>query len=58
MNLDGAKRNFSSKAVGPTALFLNWTPLGVLLLNFQVDGASPNSGTMQGYFGDLQIYRW
>jgi hypothetical protein len=58
VSVDGVKSHFSSAAVGPSGLFLNWTPLGVLLLNFQLDGASANSGTMHGYFDQLQIYRW
>jgi hypothetical protein len=38
-------------------LYLGWSP-SVLLINFQVDGASSNSGTIQGYFDELQIWRW
>jgi len=45
----------SHRALWP---FLGWTPPGVLLINFQVDGAYSSSGTIQGYFDKLQIWRW
>lgn len=58
VSLDGNRSRFSKSAVGASGLFLGWTPPGVLLLNFQLDGSSANSGAMQGYFDELQIYRW
>jgi hypothetical protein len=57
VKFDNDRVRFFTKATAPSGLFLNWTP-GVLLINFQVDGASANSGTIQGYFDKLQIWRW
>jgi hypothetical protein len=56
VRFDNDRVRFFTRATAPSGLFLNWTP-GVLLINFQVDGASANSGTIQGYFDKLQIWR-
>jgi hypothetical protein len=57
VKLDNAKARSFTNATAPSGLYLGWTP-SVLLINFQVDGASANSGTIQGYFDRLQIWRW
>jgi hypothetical protein len=57
VKLDNGKEHRFSKATAPSGFYLGWTP-SVLLINFQVDGASSNSGTIQGYFNELQIWRW
>ena len=56
VKFDNDRLRFFTNATAPSGLFLNWTP-GVLLINFQVDGASANSGTIQGYFDRLQTWR-
>jgi hypothetical protein len=57
VKLDNQKARPFKRATAPSGLFLGWGP-GVLLLNFQVDGALSDSGTIQGYFNELQIWRW
>jgi hypothetical protein len=58
VKLDNDRVRSFKKATVPSGLFLGWTPAGVLLINFQVDGAYSSSGTIQGYFDKLQIWRW
>jgi hypothetical protein len=58
VKLDNDRVRPFKKATVPSGLYLGWTPPGVLLINFQVDGADSNSGTIQGYFDKLQIWRW
>ena len=58
VKFDNDRARSFKKATVPSGLFLGWTPTGVLLLNFQVDGAYSSSGTVQGYFNELQIWRW
>jgi hypothetical protein len=57
VKFDNAKARSFTNATAPSGLYLGWSP-SVLLINFQVDGASSNSGTIQGYFDELQIWRW
>ena len=57
VKFDNDRVRFFTKATAPSGLFLNWTP-GVLLINFQVDGALSGDGTVQGYFDKMQIWRW
>jgi hypothetical protein len=57
VKLDNGKARSFTKAIAPSGLYLGWSP-SVLLINFQIDGASSNSGTVQGYFNELQIWRW
>ena len=56
VNVDGTYSDFQN-ATGISALSLNWAA-GDLLLNFQLDGASPASGSATVYTDQLQIYRW
>jgi hypothetical protein len=58
VKVDNDRVGSFKRASVPSGLFLGWTPTGVLLLNFQVDGALSGSGTVQGYFNKLQIWRW
>jgi hypothetical protein len=51
------QRSFRGATVS-SGLNLGWTPLGVMLINFQIDGAYSSSGSIQGYFDKLQIWRW
>lgn len=44
-------------AVGNSARALNWAA-GDLLINFQLDGASSNSGTMKAFIDGMTVYRW
>lgn len=55
VNLDGVTTNFLN-ASGPSAEALGWAA-GVLLLNFQIDGAN-TSGTVTAYLDQLTIHRW
>ena len=45
---DNVRGGYFKKATVPSGLFLGWTPPGVLLINFQVDGAYSSGGTIQG----------
>jgi hypothetical protein len=56
INLDG-KVSYFSGAKGSAALSLGWTR-GDLLLNFQMDGSSKDSGSMTVYIDKMKIYRW
>jgi hypothetical protein len=58
VKLDNGAAHSFKQATAPSGLFLSWMPIGVLVLNFQVDGALPGSGTVQGYFNELQVWRW
>jgi hypothetical protein len=55
VNLDGVTTNFLN-ASGPSAEALGWGA-GVLLLNFQIDGAN-TSGTVTAYLDQLTVHRW
>jgi hypothetical protein len=57
VKLDNGRQLRFNRATAPSGLYLGWNPT-VLLINFQLDGASANSGTIQGYFNELQIWRW
>jgi hypothetical protein len=57
VKLDNAKAKNFNNAVAPSGLFLNWD-IGRLLVNFQVDGANATSGSITGYFDEMQVYRW
>lgn len=54
--LDGACNDFQN-AWGLSAEHLGWS-VGHLLLNFQLDGSSHDSGEMTAYVDKLTIYRW
>ena len=56
VNLDGHVGYFSG-AGGSDAMQLGWA-IGALVLNFQLDGASQYSGSMNVFTDNLQIYRW
>jgi hypothetical protein len=56
VNVDGTHSDFTN-ATGSSALTLGWQK-GDLLLNFQLDGSSPDSSTMTAYLHKLTIYRW
>lgn len=56
VNVDETFTGFQN-ASGPSALSLGWAG-GDLLLNFQLDGASANSGSITAYTDKLTIYRW
>jgi hypothetical protein len=56
VNLDGTYQDINN-ATGNGAIALNWAP-GVLNLNFQLDGASESSGSVQIYADELTIYYW
>jgi hypothetical protein len=58
VKVDNDRVRFFTRATATSGLFLGWTPTGVLLLNFQVDGALSGGGTVQGYFDKMQIWRW
>ena len=57
VKFDNGNKRYFKNAVGASGLFLNWG-IGDLVLNFQVDGASANSGTIQGYLDQMQVTRW
>jgi hypothetical protein len=56
VTFDGVQSYFSG-ATGADALSLGWKA-GDLLLNFQLDGSSVYSGSIQTYLDKLTIYRW
>jgi hypothetical protein len=56
VNLDGTYKDFKD-ATGASAESLHWSP-GDLLLNFQLDGDSEDSGSIKVYFDKLTVYRW
>jgi hypothetical protein len=58
VKFDNARARPFKGATAPSGLFLGWMPPGVLVLNFQVDGALSGSGTIQGYFDKMQVWRW
>jgi hypothetical protein len=37
---------------------LGWTPVGVLLINFQIEGSSAVSGTVDAYGRNITVWRW
>jgi hypothetical protein len=56
VNLDGTHSEFQ-KATGNSAESAGWHP-GTLLINFQLDGASKDSGTIRAYVHELTVLRW
>jgi hypothetical protein len=56
IGLDGVYSDFES-ATGASVESLNWAA-GDLLINFQLDGASSESGSATVYTDKLQVYRW
>jgi hypothetical protein len=58
VKVDNERQRSFKGATAPSGLYLGWNPLGVLLINFQIDGAYSSSGTIQGYLDKLQIWRW
>jgi hypothetical protein len=55
VNLDGTHSTFNN-AGGPGALWLGW-PTGLLLVNYQVDGALGN-GSVTSFVHKMTIYSW
>jgi hypothetical protein len=53
--LDGALSEFTG-ATGSSAFSLGWGP--TLLTNFQLDGLSPNSGSVTAYLDNVTISLW
>lgn len=56
VSVDGVQNSFQN-ATGPSALSLRWG-MGDLLLNFQVDGSSATTGSINAYIDKMIIYRW
>ncbi len=56
VTLDG-KTSYFQNATGPASLPLHWTPADILI-NFQLDGASSESGLMKVYIDKMIVYRW
>jgi hypothetical protein len=56
VNLDGAHSEFQN-ATGNSAEFAGWQN-GTLLINFQLDGAKKDSGTITAYIHELTVLRW
>ena len=56
VNLDGAHSEFANATVN-SAEALGWQK-GTLLINFQLDGASKESGTVTAYVHDVTVVRW
>jgi hypothetical protein len=56
VGVDGVYSNFQN-AVGDSAMNLGWQK-GTLLINFQIDGANPGSGSNTLYTDKLTVYRW
>jgi hypothetical protein len=56
VNLDGTHSEFQN-ATGNSAERAGWQP-GTLLINFQLDGASKDSGTIRAYVHELTVLRW
>lgn len=56
VRFNGTQRNFRN-AAGDSALALRWNH-GDLLLNFQLDGARHDNGSMKAYVDHLKIYHW
>jgi hypothetical protein len=56
VNVDGAHNVFSN-AKGDSARSLGWQK-GTLLINFQLDGANKDSGTIQAYAHEVTVLRW
>lgn len=53
---DGQQSNFSG-ATAATAQSLGWAK-GTLLMNIQMDGYNPSSGSITAYFHKTTYYRW
>jgi hypothetical protein len=56
VNFDGTHSEFQN-ATGNSAEGLGWAK-GTLLINFQLDGASKDSGTIKAYIHELTVLRW
>ena len=56
VNVDGVHNVFSN-AKGNSARSLGWEK-GTLLINFQLDGANKDGGTIQAYAHELTVLRW
>ena len=56
VNFDGTHSEFLN-ATGNSAEGLGWAK-GTLLINFQLDGASKDSGTITAYIHELAVLRW
>ena len=56
VNLDGQQSYFVG-ATGANARYLGWRT-GDLVINFQLDGSSIYSGSIQAYLDKLTVYRW
>jgi hypothetical protein len=53
---DGETAQFAN-ATGSSSFSLGWG-IGILNINFQLDGASTSAGTITAFADDLTIYRW
>ena len=56
VNVDGTYTNFQN-ATAQASLALGWSK-GDIIINFQLDGTSKNSGEMVAYMDKLQVVRW
>lgn len=56
VTINGATRPFQNCS-GPSSAALGWTPIGLVLLNAQVNGVGA-SGAFNPYFSSLQVARW
>ena len=56
VNLDGAHYTFN-EAPRPSFQKLGW-PAGVLVVNYQIEGESAESGSVRSYIHKMTIYRW
>lgn len=56
VNFDGTYINFQG-ATAQASLALGWAH-GDIIINFQLDGTSKNSGQMVAYMDKLQVVRW
>ena len=56
VELDGARSVFE-EAPRPSFQKLGW-PLGVLVVNYQIEGESPQSGSVRSYIHKMTVYRW
>ena len=56
VNLDGTHSVFN-EAPRPSFQKLGW-PLGVLVVNYQIEGESAQSGSVRSYVHKMTVYRW
>ncbi len=56
INVDGTYGDFKDASL-PSVLSLGWSA-GDILINFQLDGANKDSGSIKAYTDKLTVYRW